>query len=70
VTFKARLSGHSTGSYASGWNVYRNELAGRWQWSAYGPNGGTHGEARTESMAREKAQQAERDLRHPLRTEA
>jgi hypothetical protein len=46
---------HYVNGQASGWSVYPVK-SGRWQWSAYGPHGGSMGSAATEPEARAAAQ--------------
>lgn len=41
---------------ASGWSVYDAPSGTGFQWSAYGPGGGTHGSAKTRAEAQRKAQ--------------
>lgn len=42
--------------YADGWVVHKSGWPHTpWQWSAYGPNGGSHGSAPTKEKATERA---------------
>lgn len=63
MTVETTAGGDGHG-FASGWQVYEHN--GRWHWSAYGPNGGTHSTAPSRQEAERRAQAAERDLRRPL----
>jgi hypothetical protein len=51
---------------ATGWLIYRAPFGTGWQWSAYGPRGGTQGSAASEEEAEMKAQRAMSDLAYPV----
>lgn len=52
-----------------GWSTFQNPTTKQWQWSAYGPNGGSHGLAHSASEARMRATRAAADLKRPRKTE-
>ena len=57
-----------SGGTASGWSVWRLGVR-RWQWSAYGPNGGSHGFSTTEEKAIKCARAQYEMLNLPRSTE-
>jgi hypothetical protein len=42
----------NTANGAYGWSLHENKLARNWQWSAFGPNAGNAGQAKTKDDAR------------------
>jgi hypothetical protein len=60
------VQGEVSSGMATGWLVYRPTFGTGWQWSAYGPRGGTQGSAASKEEAEMKAQRAMSDLAYPV----